>query len=145
MLSEDLQFFEGAFAVLNKVYFDEELPSVIITIQSTPKVYGHFTVNPVWTESIEKRSLREINLGADYLDRPIENVMASCTSNSIILCYVIYGNSNGYDSCVCMIEKSSQCADVKICILLFYSRGQRSSGGMVTARVKFIENNIYMR
>ena len=77
MLSNQTAFFEGAFNILNEIYFKGELPPVIITIQSTPHVFGHFTVNKVWTENFEKRRLREINIGADYLDRPIENILAT--------------------------------------------------------------------
>lgn len=145
VLSEDLQFFEGAFVILNKVYFDEELPPVIITIQSTPNVYGHFTVNTVWTENIEKRRLREINLGADYLDRPIENVMATLLHEMVHLYCRIKGiqdtsNGNRYHNGKFKTECEKR--DLQI------SQGKYIGWSVTTPKEKFIEvlkeNGLYV-
>lgn len=98
MLSDETAFFESAFKVLNKVYFEGDLPEVVITIQSTPRVYGHITVQKIWTGNTEENYLREINIGADYLDRPIEAVMATLLHEMVHLyCAVenIKDTSNG--------------------------------------------------
>lgn len=68
-------YLDKIFKLLNAEYFDGKLPSVIITIQSTPKAYGHFTAYDAW--HTENEGFKEINIGAGTLDRPIENVTAT--------------------------------------------------------------------
>lgn len=75
MLKSMQEVLEYGFDVLNRVYFDGELPSVVITIMSSPKSYGHFTISPVW--KLEEARLNEINISAEHLDRDIESVMAT--------------------------------------------------------------------
>ena len=75
MLKNMQEVLEYGFAVLNRVYFDNELPPVVITIMSSPKTYGHFTVGRVW--KAENGHYNEINISAEHLDRNIENVMAT--------------------------------------------------------------------
>ncbi len=74
-ISEITAFLENAYTILNDEYFGGILPNVVITIQSTPKCFGHYTVNPVWSEN--SNHYHEINLGAETLDRPIEQVIAT--------------------------------------------------------------------
>lgn len=47
----------------------------ILTIQSSCGVYRHCTTQKVWASA--KELYYELNLGAEYLDRPIENVLAT--------------------------------------------------------------------
>lgn len=75
MLKNMQEVLEYGFEVLNKVYFNNELPPVVITIMSSPKTYGHFTVGKVW--KADESHLNEINISAEHLDRPIQNVMAT--------------------------------------------------------------------
>ena len=70
-ISEATAFLENAYVVLNQKYFGGELPPVVITIQSSPKAYGHYTVNEIWFNDVNK-GFKEINLGAETLDRPVE-------------------------------------------------------------------------
>ena len=63
------------FRALNKKYFDGALEEPIITIQSTPRAYGHVTVAKSWRRGLENR--HELNIGAGTLDRPIENITAT--------------------------------------------------------------------
>jgi hypothetical protein len=96
MLSYDNELLENAFDVLNTVYFDNALPEAVITIQSTPKVYGHFTLGKVWENS--SNSFHEINIGAEYLNRPIENVLATLLHEMVhLFCFIngIADTSNG--------------------------------------------------
>ena len=74
LVSEITAFLEQAYDVLNQKYFDGSLTKVVITIQSS-KAYGHYTVNEMWYEN--ENGYHEINLGAETLDRPIENVIAT--------------------------------------------------------------------
>ncbi len=75
MLASDSALFERAFEVFNEVYFDNSLPDAVITIQSSPKTFGYITVHKVWTDTED--SYHEINIGAEHLARPIENVLAT--------------------------------------------------------------------
>ena len=60
---------------LNADFFNGEMERPVITIQSTPRAFGHFTVYDAWT--IDTQGIKEINIGAGTLARPIENVIAT--------------------------------------------------------------------
>lgn len=66
---------EKLFSKINAFWFNGELDVPVITIQSTPKAYGHYTAYSAWNVKGEGR--REINLGAGTLDRPIEYTVAT--------------------------------------------------------------------
>ena len=68
-------YLEKMFRALNEKYFEGQLEEPIITIQSTPRAYGHVTVGKSWRKGQESR--HELNLGAGTLDRPIEEVTAT--------------------------------------------------------------------
>lgn len=70
-------YLEKMFRVLNAHYFGSKIEEPIITIQSTPKAYGHVTVAKAWTRGQNGETRRELNIGAGTLDRPIENVVAT--------------------------------------------------------------------
>jgi len=69
-------YLNSIFDLLNERYFESTLSRPIITIQSTPKAYGHYTLYDAWSVDGE-RGMREINIGAGTLARPIENVVAT--------------------------------------------------------------------
>ena len=69
-------YLNSIFDLLNTKYFESALSRPIITIQSTPKVYGHYTLYDAWSVDGEQ-GMREINIGAGTLARPIENVVAT--------------------------------------------------------------------
>ena len=75
MLKNMQETLEYGFEVLNKVYFNNELPPIVISIMSSPKTNGHFTCGRVWRA--EENLMHEINISAEHLDRPIENIMAT--------------------------------------------------------------------
>ena len=96
MLSADSTLLEAAFDSLNKKYFDGSLPKAVITIQSSPKCYGYITVHKVWKDS--EASYHEINIGAEYLARPIEHVLATLLHEMVHLYCMVNGiqdTSNG--------------------------------------------------
>lgn len=68
-------YLEKIFRALNAKYFGGQLEEPIITIQSTPRAYGHVTVAKAWHKGTTTR--HELNIGAGTLDRPIENVVAT--------------------------------------------------------------------
>lgn len=67
---------EKLFRLLNTDFFEDQLEMPIITIQSTPKAYGHYSVSPIWTVNGEE-TRHEINIGAGTLDRDIEYTVAT--------------------------------------------------------------------
>lgn len=69
------QFLNKVFKGVNERYFNNELEMPVITIQTSIGAYGHITVNKVWnTDGIARY---ELNIGAETLNRPIENVVAT--------------------------------------------------------------------
>lgn len=69
------QFLNKVFKAVNEKYFDNSLEMPVITIQTSVGAYGHITVNKVWnTDGIQRY---ELNIGAETLNRPIENVVAT--------------------------------------------------------------------
>lgn len=74
-ISEIVDFLENAYNVLNNKYFGGELSNVVITVQSSPRTYGHYTKYNAWTSN--NNGFREINISAESLDRPIENVIGT--------------------------------------------------------------------
>lgn len=80
------------FKALNEEYFDTELPTPILTIQSTPRAYGHFTPWDAYRIKEENGGIRgavEINIGAGTLDRPIEEVTATLLHEMVhYYCYL---------------------------------------------------------
>lgn len=70
------QYLNKVFKLINQEYFNNELEQPTITIQSSVGAYGHITVSKVWKTETGKESF-ELNVSADYLSRPIENVVAT--------------------------------------------------------------------
>ena len=64
------------FDLLNEEYFENALSRPTITIQSTPKAYGHFSLREdTWVSKLG--GTHETNIGAGTLARPIEEVCAT--------------------------------------------------------------------
>ncbi|MDL2219132.1 SprT-like domain-containing protein [Ruminococcaceae bacterium OttesenSCG-928-O06] len=89
MLSEVQQFLERAFGVLNNHYFQGQLPPVVITIQSSPRTYGHISVQKVWKS--QEAHYHEINISAENLSRPAENVLATLMHEMVHLYCMVEG------------------------------------------------------
>ena len=69
-------YLEKMFRALNENYFDGEIEEPIITIQSTPRAYGHVTVSKSWHRA-DGEQRHELNIGAGTIDRPVECVVAT--------------------------------------------------------------------
>lgn len=63
------------FKAVNEHFFNNELEMPTITIQSSIGAYGHITVSKVWNNN--GTPTYELNIGAETLNRPIENVTAT--------------------------------------------------------------------
>ncbi len=82
------------FDLLNDEFFESALSRPTITIQSTPKAYGHFSLrDDAWISKNGKT--HEINIGAGTLGRPIENVCATLLHE---MCHY-FDYENGIQDC----------------------------------------------
>lgn len=82
------------FDLLNEEFFESSLSRPIITIQSTPKAYGHFSLNKdTWISKLG--GTHEINIGAGTLARPIENVVATLLHEMVHY----FNHTNGIQDC----------------------------------------------
>ena len=82
------------FDQLNERYFESALSRPTITIQSTPKAYGHFSLREdTWLS--KKGATHEINIGAGTLSRPIEEVTATLLHEMVHY----YNYENGVQDC----------------------------------------------
>lgn len=63
-------YLEKLYDKLNDHFFDGQLERPVITIQSSSRSYGHYTLYPAW--SVKGEGYREINIAAGTLNRPIE-------------------------------------------------------------------------
>ena len=69
-------YLNKVFDLLNAEFFENTLPRPTITIQSTPRAYGHFSLREdTWVSKLG--GTHEINIGAGTLARPIEEVAAT--------------------------------------------------------------------
>ena len=82
------------FDLLNQEFFESTLSRPTITIQSTPKAYGHFSLNKdTWISKLG--GTHEINIGAGTLARPIENVVATLLHEMVHY----FNHINGVQDC----------------------------------------------
>lgn len=86
-------YLDKIFNLLNESYFENALSKPVITIQSTPKAYGHITCAKVWTSEEEQR--HELNIGAGTLNRNIEEVVATMLHEMVHL----YNIQQGVQDC----------------------------------------------
>lgn len=88
---------EKLFRMLNEDMFDGQLDTPIITIQSTPRAYGHYSVSKIWTVNGEEQK-HEINIGAGTLDREIEYTVGTLLHEMVHM----------YDDTVLNVQDSSR-------------------------------------
>lgn len=63
-------YLEKLYDKLNADFFDGVLDRPVITIQSSSRSYGHYTLYDAW--SVKGEGHKEINIAAGTLNRPIE-------------------------------------------------------------------------
>lgn len=86
------------FDLLNQEFFDNELVRPTITIQSSPKTFGSFSLRDDTWVSVTGSS-HEINISAGTLSRPIENVVTTLAHEMTHYYNYIHGikdTSRGY-------------------------------------------------
>lgn len=64
---------EHIYNALNQDFFEGELPTPIITVQSKPGTCGHFTTSKVWKRKDDHTY--ELNIAAEVLNYPIEDTL----------------------------------------------------------------------
>jgi|GEM_PF-170715 len=74
-MSDAIPALERLFDKLNGIYFESKLPKPVITVQSTPKAYGHCTTKKLWKSN--GAAQYEINMGAEYINRQMPNMAAT--------------------------------------------------------------------
>ena len=84
-MSETIAALEDIFDKLNAIYFEGKLPKPVITVQTTPKAYGHCSTKKIWKAG-ETEGMYEINLGAEYINRAKEETCAT------LICKIISWN-----------------------------------------------------
>ncbi len=91
-MQRSISYLVKIFKALNEEYFENALPTPIITIQSSPKAYGHFTPWDAYRIRDEKGNVTgavEINIGAGTLDRPIDSVVSTLLHEMVhYYCYL---------------------------------------------------------
>ena len=81
-MSDVVTKLENLFDLLNAAYFENKLPKPVITVQSTPKFYGHCSTKKIWKSENDARY--EINIGAEYLNRPSADTAATMCHEMVI-------------------------------------------------------------
>lgn len=82
-------YLEKIFRALNEDSFGGGVEEPIITIQSTPGAYGHCSVHKTWKRKDSER--HELNISANYLQRPIEEVVATMIHEMVHLWNIQHG------------------------------------------------------
>lgn len=88
-MSRTTGYLEKMFRALNADFFGGELEEPIITVQSTPRAYGHVTVAKIWKRKEEAR--HELNIDAGTMNRPIEDVAATLLHEMVHLYNIAHG------------------------------------------------------
>ena len=87
-------YLNKVFDLLNAEFFESTLSRPTITIQSTPKAFGHFSLrDDTWIS--KNGQSHEINIGAGTLARPIEEVAATLLHEMVHY----YNFVNGIQDC----------------------------------------------
>ena len=71
-----VQYLTKIYNLANEDFFGGELPEVTLTVQENAGTYGHISVSNTWFTT-DGRGMKELNIAAQYLTRPIENVVAT--------------------------------------------------------------------
>jgi len=85
-----VQYLNKIYKAINEHYCDGKLEPVTVTIQSTVSAFGHCSVGKIWVDA-DGNNTRELNIAAEYLTRPIYDVVATMLHE----CTHIYQLMNG--------------------------------------------------
>ena len=71
-----VQYLTKIYNLANQDFFNGELPEVTLTVQENMGTYGHISVSDTWFTT-DGKGMRELNIAAQHLTRPIENVVST--------------------------------------------------------------------
>lgn len=91
--SSAAEYLEEIFHALNSHFFHGRLERPVITIQSAPQLNSYITTEKEWQTSTNTR--RELNIAAEILDSPIENIVVEMLHE----CAHIWDMQNGIADC----------------------------------------------
>lgn len=74
-------YLEKLYDKLNADFFDGVLDRPVITIQSSSRSYGHYTLYDAW--SVKGEGHKEINIAAGTLNRPIEYTVCTLAPRNV--------------------------------------------------------------
>ena len=76
---ETVKYLERLYDYCNEKLFDNGLEKPVITVQldGKNKTYGWVTCGKVWTESAKDNGAHEINITAQYLNRPVKQIAST--------------------------------------------------------------------
>ena len=76
---ESVKYLSSLYDFLNGQFFNGTLDKPVITIQqdASNKAFGWFSVKKVWKETDNDEGQNEINLSAQFLNRPIRQIAAT--------------------------------------------------------------------
>ena len=83
-------YLEKIYRDLNNDFFGGELEEVFITIQSTPKAYGHVSCSKIWNSKTGLERY-ELNMGAGTIARPIEETVATMLHEMVHVYHLMNG------------------------------------------------------
>ena len=115
-------YLEKLYDKLNTDFFHGQLERPVITIQSSSRSYGHYTLYNAW--SIKGRGYKEINIAAGTLNRPIEYTV----------CTLLHEMCHQYDN---EIERIQDCSRGGSYHNKFFKRTAEAHSLIVTRSEKY--------
>lgn len=70
-----VKYLEKIYSLINEEYFYGELEEITLTIQESARSYGHVSVHETWFT--DKKSMKELNISANYLKRDISEIVTT--------------------------------------------------------------------
>lgn len=94
---ETVRYLGKLYDCLNGELFAGELDKPVITVQADEKnkAYGWFTLKKVWKETAEDEGTHEINISAQFLNRPVKDIAETMLHE---MCHQ-YAKLNGIQDC----------------------------------------------
>ena len=85
-----VNYLSKIYGYCNEYFFNNELEEVTITVQENLGTYGHVSVSETWFTA-DGKGTKELNISAQHLQRPVENVVATILHE----CSHIYNMEHG--------------------------------------------------
>ena len=70
-----VRYLERIYNLVNQEYFNGELEEITLTIQESVRSFGHVSADNTWFT--DKKSMKELNISANYLKRSISEIVTT--------------------------------------------------------------------